>query len=522
MVPAVNLLDGYKLDHRRQYPLNTQKVYSNFTPRNSRIPGEKGVIFFGLQYFIKKYLIEEYNKWFALPEEYAVSRYKRRVDNYLGPNHGVTFEHIRALHKLKYVPVRIKALEEGSFVPLRVAPCTFTETIPEFHWMVNYLETVMSCTVWGPSTSATTAFGYLKTLSQWAIKTVGNTDTVKYQGHDFAFRGMFGVEAAMMSGGAHLLSFVGTDTIPAIDWLEEYYGADSDTELVGCSIAATEHAVMCLGTAIYIYDHFGGDWKYQGEAEFSLFKRLITEVYPSGFVSIVGDTWNLYKVVTEYLPALKNEILARNGRVVIRPDSSPKTPVEIICGDVDGLTYGYPKVHGEAAVKGLIESLWDIFGGTMSSTGYKILDSHIGAIYGDSITRQRADLICYKLELKGFASINCVLGIGSYTYQYVTRDTYGWAMKATYAEALGKNGNKLSMEIFKDPITDDGTKKSARGLLQVVKEGNTFKMNDRVTWEQEENSELQPVFENGIIVRETTLSKIRGIIEENLKVELIG
>jgi nicotinamide phosphoribosyltransferase len=512
-IPSINLVDGYKVDHRRQYPKGTVKVVSNWTPRKSRVPGVESIVFFGTQYFIKKYLIEEYDKWFKLPEDVAVKKYERRINNYLGPKHGITFEHIAALHKLQYLPLEIKALPEGSVVPMRVPPLTIKNTLPEFYWLVNYLETLMSCTLWGPSTSATTAYQYKKSLRYWAMKTVGNADFVPFQGHDFSFRGMFGPEAAMMSGAGHLTSFVGTDTVPAIDWLEEYYGANSDVELVGCSVAATEHAVMCMGTGLYIYDQRKGDWSYQGEAEFELFKRLITEVYPEGIVSVVADTWNLWKVVTEYLPKMKDLILARNGRLVLRPDSSPKTPVEILCGDPDGMNYGYEQAHGEAAVKGLIEALWDIFGGTTTDRGYKLLDTHIGAIYGDSITMERQELICQGLSKKGFASINTVLGIGSYTYQCVTRDTYGWAMKATYGEAITSDGRLLEMAIFKDPITDDGTKKSAKGLPQVLGENGAYTLHDEATWEEEASGELEIIFLNSKLVKETTLSEIRNRID---------
>jgi len=504
MMKAINLTDGYKVDHGRQYPVGTELVYSNFTPRKSRNPEINQVVFFGLQYFIKKYLIEEYGKWFSQPEDVAVTQYKRRIDNYLGANHGITFDHIKALHHLGYLPVTIKAVKEGSLVPMRVAPLTITNTIPEFYWVVNYLETLLSCTLWGMCTSATTAHTYKTILSDWAMKTVGNTDFVKFQGHDFSFRGMFGVEAAQISGAAHLTSFVGTDTIPAIDFLEEYYDANSDNELIGCSVAATEHAVMCMGTGLYIYDKYNGDWSYQGEAEFAMFKRLLTEVYPSGIISVVSDTWNLWSVITDYLPRLKDIIMARDGKLVIRPDSGD--PVDILCGD---------KTSGDIAIsKGLIECLWDTFGGTVSDMGYKVLDGHVGAIYGDSITTERAKNICERLADKGFASINTVLGIGSYTYQYVTRDTFGWAMKATYGEVKTPDGRVLDIEIFKDPITDDGTKKSARGLLCINESENGLVMEDCRNWEQESAGALQIVFKNGELVRKTSLSEIRNVLEQ--------
>jgi nicotinamide phosphoribosyltransferase len=222
---------------------------------------------------------------------------------------------------------------------------------------------------------------------------------------------------------------------------------------------------------------------------------LIYEVYPKGIVSIVSDTWDLWKVLTEYLPSLKNEIVSRDGKVVIRPDSGD--PVEIICGN--------PNAKKENEKKGVIELLWETFGGTINTKGYKELDPHIGAIYGDSITITRASQICTRLKEKGFASTNLVLGIGSFTYQYNTRDTFGFAMKATYGEVNG-----MGREIFKDPITDDGTKKSAKGLIKIELEKGSYKLYDQVTWEQEQTGELKEIFRDGKLIVNQTLSEIRN------------
>lgn len=472
--------DGYKVDHRRQYPEGTTLVYSNWTPRKSRIDAIDEVVFFGLQYFIKKYIIEEFNtNFFNRPKKEIAEKYSRRINNYLGPN-AVGIKHIEDLHDLGYLPMAIKALPEGSSVPIRVPMMTMYNTLPEFFWLTNYFETILSTTVWMPCTSATIAKQYRKILDKYAKETSTALEFVDWQGHDFSMRGIAGMEAAVMSASGHLLSFSGTDTIPAIDFLEEYYNANSDNELVGGSVAATEHSVMCMGTNT-------------GEQE--TFKRLITEVYPNGIVSIVSDTWDLWKVLTEYLPNLKEDVLARDGKVVIRPDSGD--PADIICGNPNGKT--------EEEKKGVIELLWEIFGGQTNSKGYKELDPHIGAIYGDSITTARATDICERLKQKGFASTNVVLGIGSFTYQYNTRDTFGFAMKATYGEVNGEG-----REIFKDPITDDGTKKSAKGLLKIEKENGTYKLIDQVNWEQEKTGELKEVFKDGKLLIDDSLQDIRN------------
>lgn len=478
------LTDGYKVDHRRQYPDETTLVYSNWTPRKSRIKGIDEVVFFGLQYFIKKYMIEDFNQnFFAKPKKEIAAQYARRINNYLGKN-AVGIAHIEALHDLGYLPVKIKALPEGACVPIQVPMFTLYNTLSEFFWLTNYFETLVSTTVWMPCNSATIALAYRKLLDRYAKETSSMLDFVDFQGHDFSMRGMAGLEAACMSAAAHLLSFKGTDTIPTIAFLEQYYNADSDQEFVGGSVAATEHSVMSMGT---------------NHAEFETFKRLVTEVYPEGVVSIVSDTWDLWKVLTEYLPGLKEEILARDGKVVIRPDSGD--PVDIICGNP----------NGKSAIekKGVVESLWETFGGSTNEKGYKELDGHIGAIYGDSITLDRAEAICERLKLKGFASTNVVLGIGSYTYQYNTRDTFGFAMKATYGEVAGEGRN-----IYKDPITDDGTKKSAKGLIKIVRENGQYRLLDQVSWEEEKQGELQVVFNDGKLIIDQSLAEIRARIKE--------
>ena len=474
------LTDGYKVDHRRQYPDHTTLVYSNWTPRKSRNKDIDAVVFLGLQYFIKKYILHDFEQYFfQQPKAAVVKKYARRINNFLGENQ-VGTKHIEDLHDLGYIPMTIKALPEGTAVPIRVPMFTLYNTKPEFFWLTNYFETLLSTVIWMPCTSATLAKQYRSILDRYAAETSSVPEFVNWQGHDFSMRGMSGIEAATLSAAGHLLSFTGTDTIPAIDFFEDYYNADSDTELIGGSVAATEHSVMCMGT---------------NTGEFETFKRLITTVYPKGIVSIVSDTWDLWKVLTDYLPRLKNEITGREGKVVIRPDSGD--PVAIICGNPEGKTV--------EEQKGVIELLWDTFGGMTNDKGYKELIPQIGAIYGDSINLERAEEICSRLQQKGFASTNVVLGIGSYTYQYNTRDTFGFAMKATYGEVNGEG-----RAIFKNPITDDGTKKSAKGLLQIYKDNEgKLQLKDDCTWEEEKSGELKIVFSDGKLLIDDNLAAIR-------------
>jgi nicotinamide phosphoribosyltransferase len=272
------------------------------------------------------------------------------------------------------------------------------------------------------------------------------------------------------------------------------------------------------------------------------------QLFRIGILSIVADTFDLWVLITEYLPANKEAIMSRDGKLVIRPDSGD--PVDIICG-VDYITFGgeFYKKEGTFVddnrlvtnnkpisineCKGVIELLWDIFGGTVNEQGYKVLDPHIGAIYGDSITIDRQKQIYERLAAKGFAATNIVLGIGSFTYQYNTRDTLGFAAKGAWFEVAenrthNDNGReteweeKVSYNIYKDPVTDDGTKKSLKGLLQVFNnnpncqgnemlfDGNDdFKVNTECTPEEESGGILQLIYEDGKFYNQITLTEIR-------------
>ncbi len=480
-VSAMLLCDFYKLSHRAMYPPKTQVVYSTWTPRASRVPGVNHVVAFGFQGFIKKYLIGYFNKYFFnRPKDEVIAEYKRVVKHTLGDANPYS-KHIEGLHDLGYLPLEIVALPEGILTPLRVPMLAAKNTHPDFFWLTNYIETLFSCEVWLPSNSATIAHEFRKLLNYYAKETGGSLEFVPFQGHDFSMRGMGCLEAAKTSGAGHLLSFTGTDTIPAICYLEKYYGANIEKELVGTSIPASEHSTMCA---------------YGKDNELDCYERFITEVHPKGFVSIVSDTWDLWDVLTRIIAQLKPAIMDRDGKVVIRPDSGD--PVKIICGDPNGTT--------RAARAGVMEVLWDIFSGTVNEKGYKQLDSHIGCIYGDAITYDRCRQICEGLKKKGFASTNMVFGIGSYTYQYNTRDTFGFAFKSTMCVIDGK-----SVPIFKDPKTDDGVKKSQKGIVRVYKDDKgEITYEDELDFDHKLNDMLELVFVDGKLVKEQKLSEIRA------------
>lgn len=496
------MTDGYKTGHHQQYPNGTTLVYSNFTPRaNKHAPkGCDKVVSFGQQMIITQIHEAFNNEFFSRPKDEVCGEMKKELSMYLGTDYDVT--HFENLHDLGYLPIVVKSIDEGTLVPIKVPVLTIYNTHPDFYWVTNYLETIISNLLWKPMTSATIAFQYRKVLTKWQEKTDKEKKWfIDWQAHDFSMRGMDSVEAVTSSGLGHATSFMGSDSLPVIYGARKFYG---ETEAVVGSVNATEHSVMCAGSK---------------DDEVGTFRRLL-ETYPSGILSVVSDTWDLWKVCTSHVVALKEEIMARDGKLVIRPDSG--NPADIICGLNTAEVHEYETYNeSHPSYKGVIELLWDVFGGEVNEQGYKVLDPHIGAIYGDSITLERAEEICRRLESKGFASTNIVFGVGSFTYQYNTRDTFGFAMKATYVEVDGEG-----RQIFKDPVTDDGTKKSATGLLKVVKtmtpdsygklRDNGLALVDRVTWDEEESGELKTIYKNGEFTKKITLSEIRKKLVSSL------
>jgi nicotinamide phosphoribosyltransferase len=294
-------------------------------------------------------------------------------------------------------------------------------------------------------------------------------------------RGQESVESATKSSAAFCLSFLNTATVPAIIWLERYYGCDAEVEPVAFGALSTEHSVMCSNFAI------DGD-------ERTHILRLLAEVYPHSNFSMVSDSYDYWNLVNNILPSLKDEILSHDGCISIRGDSG--NPVEIVTQTVF--------------------RLWDIFGGSVNSKGYKVLDPHAKAIYGDSITPQRCERIYQILMENGFAINNVSLCSGSLSMQCLeadgkhlpyTRDTFGIAVKATYAE--DENGKPIM--IYKNPITDsDNFKASQRGCCRVSFDGTDYSYVDGLTWEESiADNELQTVFMDGNLVRRYTLHEVR-------------
>lgn len=545
--------DGYKLGHGPMYRKGTTVVGSNLTPRTDKIHRRNATAFYDgkLVWIGGQAAVQElHENWertfFTQPKAQVIEEYKEFLTGYLGRDLPTT-EQMAALHDLGYLPLEFRSLPEGYLVPMGVPVLTITNTLPEFFWLVNYHETPLSTSTWKAATNATIAREYRKICEHY-LKLTGCYDafTLSVMCHDFSMRGMSGIEDAARSGIGHLTQFIGTDTLPAITYAKGYYDA---TGMIGISVPATEHAVtsnniisiqneMAKGSYQFVTGQqrvIAETMKKNNEdqrliAEVMFVYVLITEIVPNGIVSNVSDTYDFWGMLTRGYPYLKEVIMAREGfgpqpgKLVVRPDSGD--PVEVICGvarkdyiERDGKFYRYNVDNGidsigeqlsEAEVKGAIAVLYETFGGTITETGHKLLDSHIGLIYGDSITTKRAEEILRRLAENGYAAANVVFGVGSFTYQCNTRDTFGFAVKATNSVI---NGEEVA--IFKDPKTDS-KKKSAKGRLFVdldhELDGYPFSLEDNVSAEKEASPEnmLTVFFRDGVFLKRVTLDEIRS------------
>lgn len=513
------LTDYYKTVHHMAYKPGLEYLTSYWTPRKSRYEDIDYAVFFGLQGFIKEHLIRQFDEhFFNVPWEEIERQYTRIIKNTMG-EHAAECDHIRKLHELGYLPIEIAALPEGTVSSIRVPLFSVANTLPGYGWLVNYLETYISVNTWQTINSATVGHRYRlrvneawnKTVSDKMVKTIPpkgcamTNDLFDVSGPftipqtpasgacgDFSMRGMGSIESAVRSSAGHLLSFTGTATIGSICWLEDYYSADCEKEVVGCGLPSMEHSVMET---------------YTKEREAESYRHLICDVFTDETFTIVSDTWDYWNVVENVIPGLRDEILNREGKVIVRGDSGD--PADIICGTKRECGGETPEERGT------VECLWDSFGGYVNELGYKVLNEKIGAVYGDAITYERMCDIYDRLEQKGFSSACIILGAGSYSYQYATRDSLGMAMKATDCVVDNKE-----YAIFKDPATDrarggESFKKSQRGLCYVYRDedGKTAYIDglteeDMASGKYDDNM-LKPVFRDGKLLRETTLAEIR-------------
>lgn len=472
------LIDFYKAVHAEMLPKGITKSVSYFTPRMSRVERWDKVVMFGLQGFIKTYLIDYFDEeFFDWPFELVIESYKRIMDATLGEN-TYNIEKIKKLHNLGYLPIEIVALPEGTLVPMHVPMFGITNTHPDFAWLPQALESLISAEMWHPMLAATVGYTYRQIVDKYyGLTCDDNIPRARALGA-FDFRGEECLQSAVKAGAGWCLSFLNTATVPAIPYLEENYNCDCTKEPVAFGSPSTEHSVMCSNYAI------------DGDEE-TLLRRLLIEIYPNTSFSAVLDSYDYWNVIDNILPKLRKEILAHNGCMLMRGDSGD-------CVEV---------------VTKTVFKLWDMFGGTVNSKGYKVLDPHVKAIYGDSITIQRCEKIYQILMENGFACSNVALGVGSFSFQCVeedgilkpfTRDTFSSCIKATYCEINGE-----PYPIFKNP-KDGGFKKSQKGCCIVYEMDNEIRYADGLTWKDAcLGNMLKTVFKDGAMVKEQSLAEIR-------------
>ncbi|MBE6861659.1 MAG: nicotinate phosphoribosyltransferase [Ruminococcus sp.] len=474
------LCDFYKTVHSDMINPKMTKSMSYYTPRMSRVKRWDNVVMFGLQMFCKTWLIDYFNdNFFALPEDEVVAEYERVLDASLGK--GIySSDKIRKLHRVGYLPVEIIALPEGELVPIHVPMFGITNTHDDFAWLPQALESLISAEMWYPQITATVGKTYRDIVNKYYGETCDDDVPRAKALGAFDFRGDMCVDAALKAAAGWCMSFVNTATVPAIPYLESMFSCDCTKEPVAYGAVSTEHFVMCSNYAA------DGD-------EITFLRRMLTELYPNTSFSCVLDSYDYWNVIDNILPQLHDEILAHNGCMLMRGDSGD-------CVEV---------------VTKTVFKLWEQFGGTVNSKGYKVLDPHVKAIYGDSITVQRCEEIYRILKENGFACSNAVLGVGSFSMHCIeednmlkpfTRDTFSSCIKACYAEIDGK-----CYPIFKNP-KDGGFKKSQRGLCFVYRdEDGKLAYKDGYTSEDiPQGNLLEPVFKDGKMLKEYTLSEIRS------------
>ena len=472
--------DVYKLGHMTQYKPDTTKVFSYLTSRSDRYMDT--MVVFGLQFYLIQYLATPLEPWMA--EEFIVYRNKILGNDNPGVN-----EKIRALAALGYWPLSIKAVPEGTVMPTKNVIATITNTHPDFYWCVGFIESLI-LKVWYPINVASTSYRYRRELQARFLRTCSDQlGALPFYVHDFGYRGDASEEGAGISGAAHLVNFIGSDTVPALPFVEDFYSPQEGT-LIMASVPASEHSVMC---------------SYGRDGEIEAFREMLRQ-NPNSIVSIVSDTYSLWEVLTTFADELYDEIMARpdGAKVVFRPDSGD--PQKIICGDPDA-------PEGSPEWLGCLALLANKFGYTTNDDACMVLNQKVGLIYGDGMYFQRWTDILDEMQRQGWAASNLVVGIGG-ILRYHTRDTFGFTLKAVQ---IVNNGE--TFDIMKDPITDHG-KKSHCGKVGLF---GTFTGGvvtlDHLTDEQEASPDnlLLPVFLNGVVLKRYHFEEVRGLVNASLE-----
>lgn len=487
-----NVADTYKNIHVDVYNPNMTRLVSYLVPRASMLETQKKVVVFGIQSFIKEFK-ENADAWFAKPLSEVLRNYERTMNLQLGPGNYNT-DHIEKLHKLGYLPLKISAIKEGSLVNVGVPIVRVENTHPDFAWLAQWTECWLQGEIWKPCNDATAGYLYWQLAKEYYDKTTDGADP-RMAASDFGMRGMSCMNEAMKTSAAWMVSFNKSSTVPAIGWLDYYYNADCSYNRLGIGAVSIEHSVVSSNVA-------------SGFSEKELIVKLLKQYKDTSF-SYVADTYDYWDVVKNIMPSIKDEVLAHNGKILIRPDS----------GD-----------QFENVIQ-TVQSLWESFGGTENSKGYKVLNPHVGVILGDGCTLNMVKKIWKKLTDMKFAANNVVFGVGAFCFHAFfekpegadgykmivsTRDTWFFAQKTTYMQT--SDGKEFF--VIKNPKTDTASiKKSHAGLVYVERKGNDYTAIDHLTQADydalcsKHPDEIQTVFENGVFKNKVTLMDVRARLE---------
>lgn len=446
------LTDSYKVSHYKQYPEGTTQIYSYFESRGGKF---EEITFFGLQYLLKEFLVGQVITQSKIDQ--AAKLYEAHFGNATLFNKA-GWEYILNNHAGK-LPIRIKAVPEGKVIPTHNVMMTVENTDPNCFWLTNFLETLL-LQLWYPSTVATISREVKKLINQYLEET-GDPSTIDFKLHDFGFRGVSSVDSASIGGSAHLINFMGTDTVAALTFIQNYYGNEDD--MFGFSIPAAEHSTIT-------------SWGKDHEVD--AYENMLAQ-YPEGLVAVVSDSYDIYNACEKLWGGLlKEQILVRKGTLVVRPDSGEPKDVVLKVAEILGEKIGF----------------------TINQKGYKVLHPNIRIIQGDGVNYESIGEILAHLKNHGWSADNVAFGMGGALLQKVNRDTQKFAFKCSSATINGKE-----QEVFKDPITDHG-KLSKKGRMKLVFENNTYQ-----TKSLDESGEdiLETVFENGEILKEIGFNQIK-------------
>jgi len=446
--------DSYKPSHWLQYPPGTETVFSYIESRGGKY--EK-TLFFGLQMYLKEYLSK------PITME-MIDQAEKFLKAHGEPFNREGWENIILKHDGK-LPLRIKAVKEGSVVRTSNVLVTVENTDPEFYWLTSYIETSLLRAVWYPTTVATQSW-YIKQIIKEALNETGDIGGLAFKLHDFGARGVSSLESAAIGGAAHLVNFMGSDTISGVLALQEYYNAEA---MPAFSIPAAEHSSIT-------------SWGKENEVE--AYRNMLKQfAKPGSLVAVVSDSYDIFKACEMWGTVLKQEVIDSGATVVIRPDSG----------------------HPETVVLDVVRKLEEGFGSVKNEKGFKVLNN-VRVIQGDGINEQSIRGILMNLEFAGFSADNIAFGMGGALLQILNRDTQKFAMKASAAKINGE-----WIDVFKDPITDSG-KRSKAGRIKLVtnNKGDFFTIPEKNTYVECVDA-LEVVWENGELIRDQPLDEIRAL-----------